>query len=81
MVPGGGVELDEEVEHAAIRELQEEVCDCLCSVNFAYDKICRQLVIYKPNPNPSIAARNTLTLKKVRGETQLGTTRIWGVPN
>ena len=38
MVPGGGVELDEEVEHAAIRELQEEVCDCLCSVNFAYDK-------------------------------------------
>ena len=27
MVPGGGVELGEEVEHAAIRELQEEVCN------------------------------------------------------
>lgn len=28
MVPGGGVELGEEVEHAAVRELEEEVCLC-----------------------------------------------------
>jgi len=28
MVPGGGVELGEEVTHAAVRELEEEVCLC-----------------------------------------------------
>ena len=28
MVPGGGVEVGEEVEHAAVRELEEEVSLC-----------------------------------------------------